>query len=185
MTDSDLPVHPADTTEAARLMGRNGEMWQLHIRGWTQEAIAAKYNLTQGTVSQILKHVRDSIPESKRQEIVAREADFLDELRREVAELFYAPLPPAFDRDGSPLRDPENGVVVRDATGRLNALTGLLRVMERHSKLLGTDAATKLEATITGDEEHAASVLAREARERLTQRQDPPPDPFTERADPL
>lgn len=155
--------------EGARLAGRNGDIWQKFVRGRTQESLADEYGLSQPTIAGIIKQVRDSIPEDVRRDIVQREAEFLDALRVDVAELFYAPLPPAFDRDGNPLVDPENGAVIRDATGRLNALGGLLKVMERHAKLLGTDAATKLDATVNVDEDQAATILAQEAARRLAE----------------
>jgi DNA-binding CsgD family transcriptional regulator len=151
----------------ARLAGRNGEIWQRYLQGQTQERIAQEYGLSREYVNQIIRKVRDSIPEQTRQEIIAREVDFLDKLRDEVTEMFNAPMPPAFDRDGNPLVDPDTGKVVRDTAPRMNILGGLVKLIERHAKMLGTDAATKLDATITADEDTAAKALAAQAAARL------------------
>lgn len=158
--------------ETARLADRNGEIWRLYCRGVKQVELAERFSLTQATVSNIIKQVRDSIPEETRLEIVKREVDFLDDLRDEVAKLFYADLPPAFDRDGSALQDPETQEYIRDMTGRLNALQGLLKVMDRHHKLLGLEAPTRIDATVTGDEDLAAKTLAAEAARRLAGQSD-------------
>lgn len=155
-------------SETDRLAGRNGQIWQKYISGRTMESLADEYGLTKGRISQIVTEVRDSIPEEKRADIVKRQVDFLEKLQADVAELFYAPLPPAFDKNGSILYDDE-GKVVRDATGRLNALAGVLKVMDRHARLLGTDAATKLDANVTGADPTGAMLLAQEAARRLAE----------------
>ena len=46
-----------------RLEGRNGEIWRKHLLGWTQDALAEEYDLSQARISQILSDVRALIPE--------------------------------------------------------------------------------------------------------------------------
>lgn len=64
--------------ENERLKGRNGQIWHLHLSGWTQERIGAKFGITHARVSQILKQIRASIPEATRQDMITTEVERLD-----------------------------------------------------------------------------------------------------------
>lgn len=130
----------------ARLSGRNGQIWRDYIRGMTQEALAEKYKISQQRVSQVIARVRDSIPESTREELIQREIEFLDRLSAEVMELWdQQAAPVTVGKDGDVLYDPETGELVRDHGGRLRALETALKVRQRMAELLGLNAPTKLQ----------------------------------------
>lgn len=102
-----------------RLDGRNGQVWQEYLQGRTQEAIAEKVGVSQQRVSQIIKKVRESIPDPD-----------LEEMRRvdieRLEELLAAHFPHALAGD-------------KDATA------SVLKILERKAKLLGEDAPTRTE----------------------------------------
>lgn len=141
-----------------RLEGRNGAIWRAHTSGQTQEAIAAEYGITQGRVSQILSAVRASLPVEDRADLVRREVDLLDRLRTEALELWAADPIPAYS-NGKPIELPD-GTVAQDHTGRLAGLKAAVDLHTRLAKMLGLDAATKVEATVTSLEREAAVAAA-------------------------
>lgn len=149
-----------------RIEGRNGRIWQGFLSGKTQDALAEEFGLSQARVSQIISEVRAGIGETKKEELFQREMDFIDSLRTQAMELVTAPLPPAFSQKGYPLVD-ENGQVVRDASGRLNAMKMAVALHERVSKLTGLDAPVKADLTITEAAEEAARARAAEAMARI------------------
>jgi DNA-binding transcriptional regulator LsrR (DeoR family) len=146
-----------------KLEGRTGELWRLYVSGWTQEAMAEKFGISQPRVSQILAAVRAQIPEVDRTELIRRELDFLDANRRMLTDLAVAPLPPAFDQKGGILWDPETKQMVRDATGRVAAIKAGLDVQQQMRKLLGLDQPLKVDATVTDAAAVKAAELAAEA----------------------
>ncbi len=150
-----------------KLEGRNGEIWKLYVQGWTQEAIAEKYNLTQGRIAQIIAAVRATIPETDRAHLIQRELELLDTARVMALELALSPLPPAFDKDGNALRDPESKAIVRDATGRVQAVKLALETQRDMRKLLGLDQPLKVDATVTDAAAIKAAELAAEAAARM------------------
>lgn len=109
-------------TENERLKGRNGEIWQGYLAGRTQESLAAEHGITQQVVSAIIKKVRESIPAADREELRRVDLERLDG----ILPASYA-LARAGDKDG---------------------VKNVLAIMERRSKLLGLDAATKVEASV-------------------------------------
>lgn len=154
--------------ELVRLEGRNGVIWRDYCAGRTQEALAVEHGISQARVSQIISQVRDSIPEEIREEEVQRSLEMLRELRAGALEIWRSRAAPVTaGKDGTPVMDPEHGEWVRDHTGRLRALETALKVDLRISQLLGLDAATKLDHTVTGAEERAAQLLAEEASRRV------------------
>lgn len=163
--------------ELVRLEGRNGVIWRDYCGGKTQEALAAEHGLSRGRVSQIIRQVRDSIPEEVREEEVQRSLEMLRELRAGALEVWrMAAAPVTAGKDGDLLYDPEHAgpdgkspALVRDHTGRLRALETAVKVDQRISQLLGLDAAQKLDHRITGGEEREAERLAAEAAARVHQ----------------
>lgn len=134
--------------EIPRLEGRNGAVWRRHvIDGLTQEAVAQEFGLSQTRVSQIVAQVRASIPEADRAELVTDSLELLRELQTTALEVMrLAAAPVTVGKDGDLLRDPENGMaLVRDHSGRLNALKAALAVNESVRRLLGADAAKGLD----------------------------------------
>jgi hypothetical protein len=105
--------------EGPRLDGRNGEIWRAYLFGKTQEAIAEEFGIHQTRVSQIIRDVRESLPETD-----------ANELRRADLERLDAMLP--------------NNILMAIA-GDKDAVNSVLKIMERRAKLLGLDAPTKQE----------------------------------------
>lgn len=108
--------------DGPRLDGRNGAIWRAYLHGHTQEAIAARYHLSQPRVSQIINAVRDEIPDSVRTDAALLDLERLD--------LVLTGMMPAAEAG-----DPRAASVV-------------LRILERRAKALGTDAAEPLKVTI-------------------------------------
>jgi hypothetical protein len=151
--------------QGRRLDGRNGEIWRQHVSGVTQEALAEKYEISHQRVSQIIAQVRESIPPEDKDKVRQEHLELLRGLRVELTKLVDAGPIPAYS-NGRPIVL-ENGAVAQDHSGRLAAMDRLQRMLERESKLLGIDAPTKLDATMTLSESDAAKALAAEAAERL------------------
>lgn len=153
--------------ESPRLMGRNGAIWREYVRGATQEALAEKYDLSQQHVGEIIKTVSDSIPERERRDLIKEEVDLFRELRdRVLAEVWDAKAAPVTaGKDGDIVHDPESGGIVRDHTGRLAGLDRAIKISERMHKLLGLEAAMKLD--VGPGEEEAAKRAAAEAMSHL------------------
>jgi predicted transcriptional regulator len=100
--------------------GRTGKIWQLYaVHGWTQERIAAELDVSQSLISKTIKLVRDNIPQQTRAEIVTER---IEQLRAVV-----------------------NVVAPYALVGDKDAVASILKLQERESKLLGLDAATKVE----------------------------------------
>lgn len=106
-------------SDGPRLEGRNGEIWRSYLFGKTQEAIAEEYGISQQRVSEIVREVRESLPETDAQE-----------LRRADLERLDAMLP--------------NNILMAVA-GDKDAVSSVLKIMERRAKLLGLDAPTRQE----------------------------------------
>lgn len=156
-------------TERGDLTGRNGRIWLLYCEGWTQERLAAEYGLTRERISQILKAVRDTIPQETREEEIQRSLEVLHDLRAGALEVWkMAAAPMVAGKDGDPVVDPESGEYVRDHGGRLRALETALKVDAQIRQLLGLDAAQRMDHTIITGESGAAERLAREAAARVT-----------------
>ena len=154
--------------ELDRLAGRNGVIWRDYCGGMTQAALAKREGLTQGRVSQIIRQVRNSIPEVKREEEVQRSLEMLHALRVEALKvLALRAAPVTAGKDGDVLLDPEDGEVVRDHTGRLRALETAMKVEQRIGQILGYDAAQKLDMHVEAGERVAAEKLALDAKRRL------------------
>jgi hypothetical protein len=145
---------PTQSPEDSRLAGRNGAIWRAHISGATQEAIAAEHGIHQTRVSQIIREIRETLPPEERSHLVTRETEFLDHLRRIALDLVDRPPIPAYS-NGKPILmppDPDGTqAVAEDHSGRLAAWDRALRAHERLSKLLGLDAAAKVDATVHTD----------------------------------
>lgn len=153
-----------------RLMGRNGELWRRYCRGTTQEALAAEYGITQQAVSEAIRTVADSVPMQERAELIAQEIDHFRKMRDEILDVFDAPAAPVTVRSGEGwdyVTEPgsRGTEYVRDHTGRLNAARIALGYSERMHKLLGLDAAQRMDLGVS--EEAAARLSAAEALAHL------------------
>lgn len=148
-----------------RLTGRNGQIWLAFIAGETQEALAARFDISQQRVSQIIADCRAAVPASTREELVQEAAELLRRLRRGAMELVEAGPIPAYS-NGRPIVL-DDGSTAEDHTARLAAMRMVLSVEERAAKLLGLDAATRMEHTVSGAEQAAAQSAALDAAARL------------------
>ena len=131
---------------AARYEGRNGQVWRLYtVYRQNQEQIADDLGISQQRVSEIIREVRANIPapdlDEMRQQSLGLYAE-LTERALEIADLAAAPV--AVGKDGSIFYD-ENGEVVRDYTGKLRAIETAAKMDAETRKLMGLDAAGKLE----------------------------------------
>jgi len=70
---------------------RDAEMWKLHVRGHSAAKIAEQYGLSTSRVTQILTKIRGTISQFKRQELILRETEVLDELRVKTFEVLDNP----------------------------------------------------------------------------------------------
>jgi hypothetical protein len=144
----------------ARLDGRNGEVWRRHtIYGWTQERCAEHFEISQSRVSEIIAEVRKQIAPLIQEQAAADSREFLLEVKAralEIADLAGAPV--AVGKDGDILYEPcdcerylEHGrcsdprKVVRDYSGRLNALKTATMIDAQMAKRFGLDAPEKRE----------------------------------------
>lgn len=156
------------TERPERLADRDWEWWLEYCSGRTQREIAHREGVSQATVSLALKTVRASIPEEKREDMVERSLAMLRDLQAGAVEIYrMAPAPVFVGKDGDPAVDPETGQYVRDHAGRLRALETAVKVNESVRKLLGLDAAQKLDMHVEAGELREAERLAEEARARL------------------
>lgn len=150
-----------------RLAGRNGLIWAHYVRGTTQEALAERFGLSQQRVSQIIEDVRTSIPQIIREQVIQAELDLLMGLRAEILEIWDAEPAPLMGRDGEVVCNPESGEIVRDHSGRLAAAKMAVNVSESLRRMLGLDAAQKVDVGL--GEQHAAEEAAVEALRRLAE----------------
>lgn len=148
--------------ESTRLAGRNGSIWQEYCRGATMEALAEKHGISKPRVHEIIQQVRNDVPQENRLEVIREQIDWLRETRRSIMELWDKNgAPVTAGKDGDLVYDPENNTVVRDHTGRLNAAKVALQFAEREAKLLGLDAAQKVE--LSGEDEASRKLAAESA----------------------
>jgi hypothetical protein len=144
-----------------RLEGRNGSIYRAYILGTTQEELAEKHGIDQTRVSQIIRQVVAGIPEEDLAERRKRSLDVLDVLGREMAELMDAPLPQAYS-NGRPMVN-DDGTPIYDTSARTAAVDRILKITERQAKLLGLDAATKVDVGVSEQAKEAAASAAADA----------------------
>ena len=135
----------------AALEGRHGRVYQLYaVQRWTQEAIAEELGISQQRVSQIVARVRELLPpvdlEEHRQHAIELHLDVIKRAY-EMAGMKGAPV--TAGKDGTVVYDPESGDVVRDYALRGTALNLVIKAEAELRKLLGLDAATKVETSGT------------------------------------
>lgn len=128
---------------------RNKEIIQLYTKhAWNQPRIAEHFGISQQRVSQIIQAYRIAQGPINKGEVIAQAADILDHLASMAVEVANTTPPPVTaGKDGVVVRDPETGNVVRDHSGRLQAMQTAKALLERKSRLLGLDSATKVETT--------------------------------------
>lgn len=138
------------------LTEREEEIYRLTVvNRLSQREIARRFTergepLSQVRIGQILADARKKLPPPDLAAIRQEALDLhMDVIRRayEIAEKMAAPV--TAGKDGDVVYDPENGSVVRDYSGNMAALKLALDADIQRRKLLGLDAASKIESTAT------------------------------------
>lgn len=143
----------AQSDDNGRLQQRDWDMWGAYCRGATQQALALKYKISQTTVSERLKRVRESIPAEDKDQVRRRHLDSLAKMAAELWELVEADPVPAFS-NGRPILIPDpddpdgDPVPAMDHSGRLAAMDRIGKFQEREAKLIGLDAATETNVSV-------------------------------------
>jgi hypothetical protein len=152
----------------ARLAQRRAEEWELYVRGKTQQQIADQFSLDHSTVSDDLRIHAESMTPQSRETAVKRHEETIawavDQLR-ELALLDGAPV--TAGKDGQVVYDPESGAVVRDYAGRFTAIRELRGYLDREAKLLGLNAADKVEVSGAVTVEGSVDAEIRKLTEQL------------------
>lgn len=147
---------------------RNQLIWQDYCSGWKQWQIAKAWKLSQARVSQIITSVRASLPERKREDLIAQEMDFLRKVRKRALDLTEKmPAPVTAGKDGALVIDPETREVVRDYSGHIKGFQLALEAHTRFVRMLGLDQPQQINVSVTAAEEAAASQAAAEAVARM------------------
>lgn len=137
-------VKPHAVGDDLRLLGRNGQIWREYINGSTQDAIGERYGIHQSRVSQILAEVRKAIPEEDRVERIQRYAEQLDRQSVELEAIIAAGPLPAYS-NGRPILLEDGVTIAEDHSHRVTAMREQRAVQERAAKMLGLDAAMKVQ----------------------------------------
>lgn len=148
---------------------RRAEMLSLRVQGWTLEQIGERMGVGKPTVSRVISNALAAHTREPAEELLALELGRCDVLLTEAMQTVKAFHPlvsagrvvtaPMLDNTGQPVRNPETGDVLtrvlEDKAPKLAAIATAVRVLERRARLLGLDAATKLqqEVTVTTDEQ--------------------------------
>lgn len=156
------------SARAVRDAQRRAEMLSLRLEGMTLEQIGERMGVGASTVSRVISNALAAHTREPAEELLALELGRCDVLLTEAMRTVKAFHPlvsagrvvsaPMLDDTGQPVRNPETGDVLtrvlEDKAPKLAAIATAVRVLERRAKLLGLDAATKLqqEVTVTTDE---------------------------------
>ncbi len=140
----------ADNTDVPRGQPeRNAEIYRLAVvECWTHARIAEHHGISRERVTQILAAVRKQLPPPDLEEIRQQALAVMEDVQRRAYELATQEgAPVAVGKDGTILHDPETGAVVRDYGARIAALRLVLDTDEKRRRLMGADAAKKVEST--------------------------------------
>lgn len=159
------------SARAVRDAQRRAEMLSLRLEGLTLEQIGERMGVGKPTVSRVISNALASHTREPAEELLTLELGRCDVLLNEAMQTVKAFHPlvsagrlvsaPMLDNTGQPVRNPENGDVLQrvleDKAPKLAAIATAVRVLERRAKLLGLDAATKLqqEVHVSTDEKPA------------------------------
>jgi hypothetical protein len=146
---------------ARRLEGRDGNIWRQYAHGATQETLAAQYGISQQRVGQIIREVQATIPEEDLAERRKRAIDSLADLGRMALEIADLDAPQAWSQ-GRPMVN-DDGTPIMDYGTRLAGLDRFLKVADRQAKLLGLDAAQRVDVTVSEEAKAAAASAAADA----------------------
>lgn len=148
--------------DADRTAARDQEIFTKYLFGHTQVELAEEYGLAQSAISRIINKLRESVTLPTREDLVKRSVARLDALLKKawaVAEAEHLAV-----SHGRVIYDPRTGEPMKDHAPLLQAIDRIVRLEERVAKLLGLDAADRLESP-TGDDLDAELIeLVNEAK---------------------
>ena len=125
---------------------RDYDIWQSHCRRETHQSIADRYTISRQRVDQIVKAMGGQVSPEARGDMIARTVQLYDEWLFETTKILAADPIPAFSNGRAILLD--DGTPALDHSGRLAALQTGLKITESWRKMLGLDAATKVESDV-------------------------------------
>lgn len=132
----------------AELIERRAQGWELYVQGWTQREIAEHFGIDQSTVSDDLREYRSGVPKQTREQLIEKHQASLAWATRELRELHDLPAPPVTaGAMGDLVRDPLTDEIVRDYGLKRQTVLDLVRLQEREAKLLGLNAADRVEVS--------------------------------------
>lgn len=118
------------------------------VRRRTLAEVGQEFDLSVTRVHQIIQNYRASLKPIDHEQIRREMLEvYFDTLRRAGELDLLEGAPVTSGKDGEVVRDPESGAVVRDYSGRLAAHQVRMRATEHIRKMLGLDAAEKVETT--------------------------------------
>lgn len=155
------------SARAVRDAQRRAEMLSLRLEGLTLEQIGERMGVGTPTVSRVISNALAAHTREPAEELRSLELGRCDVLLNEAMQTVKAFHPlvspgrvvsaPMLDDTGQPVRNPETGDVLtrvlEDKAPKLAAIHVAVKVAERRAKLLGLDAATKLQQEVTVTDE--------------------------------
>lgn len=121
----------------------------IDVKGESARVIGEDYGITPAQVMGKLKKIKSAIPQEDLDLVRFAHLAELKEAARGMWELYQKEgAPVTSGKDGTIVYDPETGEIVRDYSLRLSATDRLLKIQERHAKITGSDAATKVDINV-------------------------------------
>lgn len=141
---------------------RRAEIIQMRLDGRSLQEIGDHMGITAVSVHNVITRALTSMAKEPAEELRGLELARLDTLYAEAMNVLRSFTPllhngkviqiPVINRNGEIVKDPDTGLplncLAEDKAARLAAVAAAVRVMERRSRLLGLDAATKLQQEV-------------------------------------
>lgn len=151
------------SAKSIREAERRAEIIQMRLDGRNLQEIGDHMGISAVSVHNVITRALASMTKEPAQELRGLELARLDSLYAEAMNVLRSFTPllhngrvvhiPVIDRNGEVVKDPGTGqpltCIAEDQAARLAAIAAAVRVMERRAKLLGLDAATKLQQEVT------------------------------------
>lgn len=120
--------------EDPRLYGRDGDIWREYLYGHNQEQIAADHGLSQQRVSQIIREIRDNIPQTSKIDAALLDLERLNLML--------------------------TGVLPAAREGDTKASGAAMRIIERRARMLGLDATEPLSIVLERQRDLEGQLVA-------------------------
>ena len=137
-----------------KAQSRRPEVAELYLNGWRQSAIASKFGVTQGTISNDLKAIRkDWVASAVRDfdQLKEQELQRADNLEREYWEQYQASKKPKKSKTSRQVKGDRESIEAtmkeEERLGNPTYLSGVQWCIEQRCKILGIYAAVKNELT--------------------------------------